>query len=117
MPILIGGGGEKVTLRIAAEFADIWHGFARSPMAQDSMPNEADIVRHKNSVLDEWCARRGRDPRDIKRSIGVDMSILYQAYVIVDAVADDIHIFIDGPYFVLGPLKEWLAWRDQHNRD
>jgi len=117
MPILIGGGGEKVTLRIAAEFADIWHGFARSPVAQDSASNEADIVRHKNSVLDEWCARRGRDPRDIKRSIGVDMSMLDQADAIVDAGADEIHVGIDGPHYDLGPLKEWLAWRDQHNRD
>ena len=117
MPILIGGGGEKVTLRIAAEFADIWHGFARSPVAQASASNEADIVRHKNSVLDEWCARRGRDPRDIKRSIGVDMSMLDQADAIVDAGADEIHVGIDCPHYDLGPLKEWLAWRDKHNRD
>ncbi len=117
IPILIGGGGEKVTLRITAEFADIWHGFARSPVAQEGVSNEADIVRHKNSVLDEWCARRGRDPRDIKRSIGVDVSMLNQADAIVDAGADEIHVGIDGPHYDLGPLKEWLAWRDQRNHD
>ena len=60
IPILIGGGGEKKTLRIVAEHADIWHGFGG--------PEE---IAHKHRVLDEWCARRGRDPLEIERSAGV----------------------------------------------
>ena len=60
IPILIGGGGEKKTLRIVAEHADIWHGFG----------DRAEI-EHKHRVLDQWCARRGRDPLEIERSAGV----------------------------------------------
>ena len=60
IPILIGGGGEKKTLRIVAEHADIWHGFG-----------DRDEIAHKHRVLDEWCARRGRDPLEIERSAGV----------------------------------------------
>ena len=60
IPILIGGGGEKKTLRIVAEHADIWHGFG-----------DREEIAHKHRVLDEWCARRGRDPLEIERSAGV----------------------------------------------
>ncbi|MDH3712239.1 MAG: LLM class F420-dependent oxidoreductase [Gammaproteobacteria bacterium] len=106
LPILIGGGGEKVTLRIVAEHADIWHGFANS---------DPQIVRHKNAVLDDWCARVGRDPAGIERSLGVDSARLDLADAIHAAGADEIHMGADGPGYDLGPLKEWLAWRDEKN--
>ncbi|WP_353509484.1 LLM class F420-dependent oxidoreductase [Intrasporangium sp.] len=60
IPILIGGGGERKTLRIVAEHATIWHGFG-----------DDHVIAHKHRVLDEWCRRRGRDPLDIERSAGV----------------------------------------------
>ncbi|MEE8308406.1 MAG: LLM class F420-dependent oxidoreductase, partial [Gammaproteobacteria bacterium] len=68
LPILIGGGGEKFTLRIVAEYADIWHGFAEETNAH----SYAQTVAHKNAVLDEWCIKLGRDPGTVERSIGVD---------------------------------------------
>ena len=54
IPVLIGGGGERKTLRIVAEHADIWHGFG-----------DAETIAHKHAVLDEWCAQgRARPRRD-----------------------------------------------------
>ena len=57
IPILVGGGGERKTLRLAAEYADIWHGFG-----------SMETLARKNRVLDEWCAKVGRDPGEIERS-------------------------------------------------
>src|SRR5438132_5282930 len=58
IPILIGGGGEKVTLRIVAQHAATWHSFG-----------DTATMRHKLSVLDGWCEQVGRDPREIERSM------------------------------------------------
>lgn len=61
MPLMIGGGGEKVTLRLVAEYADMWNGFG-----------PAKDFRRKMHVLDEWCAKAGRDPAAIERTIVID---------------------------------------------
>ncbi len=57
IPILIGGGGEKKTLRLTAQYADIWHGFG-----------DPGTLRHKMEVLDNWCKEVGRNPAEIERS-------------------------------------------------
>ena len=54
LPILIGGGGEKRTMRIAARFADEWNSWT-SP----------DVLDHKVSVLRRHCDELGRDPAEI----------------------------------------------------
>ena len=69
IPILIGGGGEKVTLRLVAQYADIWHGFATKTEDRSGI----ETVAHKNSVLNKWCDEVGRNPDDIQRSIGIDI--------------------------------------------
>jgi probable F420-dependent oxidoreductase len=61
LPLMIGGEGERVTLRVTAEHADIWNGFG--PVATFS---------HKARVLDEWCEKVGRDPSAIHRSVLLD---------------------------------------------
>ena len=111
LPILIGGSGEKLTLRIVAEHADIWHGFA----SKTDTRTPAQTVAHKNAVLDEWCAKLGRDPRSIQRSIGVDEGSIDLADEIHAAGADEIHMGVDGPDFDFAPIKDWLAWRDDKN--
>jgi probable F420-dependent oxidoreductase len=107
VPILIGGGGEKVTLRITAEHADIWHGFG-SP----------ETIAHKNEVLDEWCARVGRDPGEIERSVGVSRAHRddpSQGDAYLEAGTTQFTIPVGGPTFDLAPVAEWLAWRDERN--
>jgi probable F420-dependent oxidoreductase len=111
LPILIGGGGEKITLRIVAEYADIWHGFAEKTETR----SHAEIVAHKNAVLDDWCGKFGRDPGSVERSIGVDKGLINLADEIHEAGADEICMGIDGPDFDFEPIEDWLAWRDQKN--
>ena len=56
-PILIGGSGEKKTLRMVAQYADACNVFG-----------EASAVRHLMEVLDGHCERLGRDPKTICRT-------------------------------------------------
>ncbi len=56
-PLLIGGGGERKTLRITAQYADEWNVWG-----------DVDTLRHKMSVLDAHCRDIGRDPAQIQRS-------------------------------------------------
>ena len=57
LPLMIGGGGEKVTLRIAARFADEWNVWG-----------DVARLRHKMALLDGYCAEIGRPPRAVQRS-------------------------------------------------
>jgi probable F420-dependent oxidoreductase len=57
LPIMIGGGGEKVTLRLVARHAKMWNGFG-----------SADEIAKKNTIIDEWCAVEGTDPASIERT-------------------------------------------------
>jgi F420-dependent oxidoreductase-like protein len=61
LPLWIGGSGERRTLRTAARFADGWN----APY----LP--AGEWKRKSSVLDEWCAKVGRDPARIVRTVNV----------------------------------------------
>lgn len=107
LPILIGGGGEKVTLRITAEHADIWHGFG-SP----------DTFRHKNTVLDEWCRKVGREPATIERSTGWGLpggASVDSAQAYADAGAEQLIVPVGGPEYDLGLVSDLLDWRDSVN--
>ena len=55
VPILVGGGGERRTLRLVAQYADACNLFG-----------EPDVVRHKVSVLAKHCADVGRSPADVR---------------------------------------------------
>src|ERR1700742_1072592 len=59
-PILIGGDGEKKTLRLVAQYADIWN----------SMATDADELMHKIDVLNRHCDAVGRDPGGIRKTAG-----------------------------------------------
>ncbi|MEO7663615.1 MAG: LLM class flavin-dependent oxidoreductase, partial [Candidatus Limnocylindrales bacterium] len=59
LPIMIGGSGEKKTLRTVARYADMWNAMG-----------EPDFLRHKVDVLHEHCADVGRDPAEIEFTFG-----------------------------------------------
>src|SRR5260370_17281599 len=54
MPLLIGGGGERRTLRVAARYADQWNTWTTP-----------ELLAHKVSVLRAHCDQAGRDPGEI----------------------------------------------------
>ena len=101
IPVLIGGGGERKTLRYTAEHADIWHSFGN-----------VDTLIHKNGVLDGHCADVGRDPALIERSIGVGKPPGEVADALVEAGATLFTVGVGGPDYDLGLVKEWVTWRD-----
>ena len=57
LPLLIGGGGEKVTLKITAKYANEWNVWG-----------DPSILRHKMAILDQHCEDLGRNPDEIQRS-------------------------------------------------
>src|SRR6266480_778139 len=57
--IMVGGGGEQRTLRIAAKYADMTHWF----------PMGLDALNHKTDVLRTHCDEVGRDPAEIERTM------------------------------------------------
>ena len=59
LPIMIGGSGEKKTLRTVAAYADIWNAMGTP-----------DFLRHKVEVLHRHCDHVGRDPAEIEFSAG-----------------------------------------------
>lgn len=81
LPLLIGGGGEQVTLRIVAEHADMWNGFG---------PLEAWSRRSR--TLDEWCARVGRDPAAIERTVLLSTRDIEQTEAFLEAGADHVMV-------------------------
>jgi F420-dependent oxidoreductase-like protein len=59
LPVMVGGSGERRTLRLVAQYADACNLFATDPAG----------VAHKIEVLDRHCADVGRDPADVTRTI------------------------------------------------
>jgi probable F420-dependent oxidoreductase len=115
LPVLIGGGGERRTLRIAARHADIWHCNAN-----------VDALRRKTRILDEWCAVEGRDPTAIERATSagvvasdgrtsIEVPPEERAPAALAAGFTLFNVRVSGPHLDLGLLREWLAWRDQVN--
>jgi probable F420-dependent oxidoreductase len=106
MPFLIGGAGEKVTLRLVAEHAEMWHSFG-----------DLAVYQAKSAILAEHCAKVGRDPNEIERVWGVHEGVHTKAQGLADAGVNEITIGIggDGSAYDLGPLRELLQWRDSYN--
>lgn len=101
LPILIGGSGPKVTLKLVAQYAQMWHSFG-----------DAEDYKRKNAILLEHCANEGRDPSEIERTWGVSTVADAEALVEVGVQHVIVGIGGDGSGYDLSPLKELVKWRD-----
>ena len=90
MPLLIGGSGEKVTLRLVAEHADAWNTFGPSK----------DFIA-KNAILNEWCAKVGRNPGEIERTVAInpnDVGDVAGLNAYIEAGADHLIVMTGSPF-------------------
>jgi probable F420-dependent oxidoreductase len=102
IPVLIGGGGERKTLRMVARHADIWHSFS-----------DLDTFTRKSEVLAGWCAELGRDFSEIERSVGVQPGTPAEVGpAFVAAGARLFTVGLGGPSYDLSAVRDWVAWRD-----
>jgi probable F420-dependent oxidoreductase len=101
IPMLIGGGGEKKTLRLVAQHADIWHSFS-----------DLETLKRKQQILAAHCADVGRNPDEIERSVGApDGNPAEAGPPLIEAGASLFTVGIGGPDYDLKPLRRWLDWR------
>ena len=102
IPILIGGGGEKKTLRMVAEHAHIWHSFS-----------DAATLERKLGILGEHCAAVGRDQSEIEISVELGKQSVAEVEGLRALGASLFTLGITGPDYDLAPVRDWLAWRDE----
>jgi probable F420-dependent oxidoreductase len=105
IPILIGGQGERKTLRLVAEYGDIWHGFTNT----ETYPIKAE-------VLDRHCADVDRNPATVERSSGVEgrdaATIVANAEALAGLGVTLLTVGCDGPDFDLAAAEALVGWRD-----
>jgi probable F420-dependent oxidoreductase len=106
MPILIGGGGPKVTLRLVAKHGDAWHSFG-----------DVNVFREKDAILREHCADVGRNPDEIERTWGARNMTADQLDEMVEAGVQHFILGVggDGDGYDLGALKRLVDWRDANH--
>jgi F420-dependent oxidoreductase-like protein len=119
LPIWIGGGGERITLRICAEHADGWNVPFVPP----------DEWARKAGVLDAHCERAGRDPATITKSVNVGMAFTEEDlraqfgrmsnYVKPGVLSGSVQEMVDkvGGYVDAGASWVILAMRAPFDRD
>jgi probable F420-dependent oxidoreductase len=101
IPVLIGGGGEKKTLRLVAKHATIWHGFG-----------DAATIERKVGILKRHCADVGRDFSEIEISTAVKGDPEKVGPELLDLGVTLFTVDSNGPDYDLDPLRIWIAWRD-----
>ncbi len=104
IPILIGGGGEKKTLRIVAEHADIWHSFSD----EETLRRKLDILRaHADDV--------GRDVSGIELSTEIRTRSIEEAEAQYDLGVRLFTVGITAPDYDFASVQKWIDWRDSKN--
>ncbi len=91
LPILVGGGGEKVTLRLVARYADMCN-----------VGGGLQLVRQKEAVLRQHCEAVGRDEREIERTTGIGVVVIRDSHAEAQRVFE--HLFAQN-----GNAKLWTA--------
>ena len=87
LPILIGGSGEKVTLKLVAQYADGWNSFG--PPANFAA---------KNAILDTWCDEVGRDRKAVERTVAIQAKEVDDWEAYVEAGANHIIVMTGDPF-------------------
>lgn len=104
IPMLIGGGGEKKTLRIVARHADIWHSYS-----------DPATLERKLAILADHGRAVGRDVSEVEVSTEIGDR--------TPAEVEDLHalgatlftIATSGPDYDISRVSDWLVWRDEKN--
>ncbi len=95
-PLVIGGGGERRTLRTAARWADHWN--------FPSMGFDLEAFRRKRAVLENWCEQLGRPVEEIEVSIqfaaGQPASLPEKLTQVAEAGADHAVVALPAPHRV-----------------
>jgi len=90
-PIMIGGGGEKLTLKVVAKHADWWN-----------LPNvSVKAFKHKLKVLENHCEEIGRNPEEIKKTLG-------NIVAIGKTMEEARRIAIESPFINLGDMENFI---------
>ena len=101
--ILIGGGGEKRTLRILAKHGDIGHWFG-APL---------DDLKRKKGIFEEHCAAVGRNPKDVLLTLGIGLVLVKEereAKAILDRIPEERRPMVRAMTFDAAPdfLRPYL---------
>lgn len=101
--VMVGGGGEQRTLRIAARHADLTHWF----------PSGIETLRHKTEVLERYCEEIGRDPSTIERTLGTPVIVAESeaaARPLLEQIPPDRRPFMSGgtPEQMADALRPYL---------
>ncbi len=87
LPVLVGGSGRKVTLRLVAERADGWNAFGPPE-------NFAEL----NAVLDGWCEKVGRDPAAVERTVCINPGEVDDWAAYLEAGATHLVVMTGDPF-------------------
>ncbi|HEV2637630.1 MAG TPA: LLM class F420-dependent oxidoreductase [Actinocrinis sp.] len=96
IPVMIGGSGEKVTLKLVAKHAQLWNAFG-----------PPENFARKNQILNDWCAELGRDPLEIDRTCMINTADVDNVEAFLEAGATHIIYGLDTP-FDLKPVEKLL---------
>jgi probable F420-dependent oxidoreductase len=102
IPIMIGGSGEKVTLRLVAQYADAWH----------THGTDAETLAHRLGVLHQWCEKVGRNPADIELMTDAKIEDMDQLEGRLEIGFRHFVVRASGPDYDMGQLRELIQWCD-----